>query len=432
MTSIEWVNHASFVVRSGETSIVCDPWLFGSAFNEGWELLVPSVHTPDDIAGCTALWISHVHPDHFAPAVLKAMSKEGRKSTPIYFQRTLDQQVAKFCRGIGFPVIEVSDGDTVTVAPGVKLTVGRVPFYDSWALIETPDARILNVNDCILNRRRDLERIAAKVGTVDVLLTQFSYAKWLGGPEDTALREEAAAEKLAWIRTQLDVIKPTVCIPFASFVIFAHEENNYLNDRRNTVDAAIAAIEAAGVRSVVLYPGDRWTVGAEHDSSDARKKYEQAWDPRTRERRRSEPVTWSDLEHLAAASVKRLGKRNNRALLRVAQRLGLGAPLVVHLTDLHRVARFDPLRGLTEAPAGAEPDIHITSQSFGYTLKFDWGADTLSVNGRFQATASGYRKMKRTFSPSILNNNGRGLSFRLLADPWLVRRAIDRLILHAS
>jgi hypothetical protein len=40
--------------------------------------------------------------------------------------------------------------------------------------------------------------------------------------------------------------------------------------------------------------------------------------------------------------------------------------------------------------------------------------------------------MKRTFSPSILNNNGRGLSFRLLADPWLVRRAFDRLILRAS
>src|SRR5262245_24598749 len=121
MTTIEWVNHASFVVVSGETSIICDPWLFGSAFNDGWELLVPSVHGPDNIADCSAMWISHVHPDHFAPTVLKAMSKNGRRSTPVYFQRTMDQQVAKFCRGIGFPVTEVRNGQTVTVGPGVKL-----------------------------------------------------------------------------------------------------------------------------------------------------------------------------------------------------------------------------------------------------------------------------------------------------------------------
>lgn len=61
-----------------------------------------------------------------------------------------------------------------------------------------------------------------------------------------------------------------------------------------------------------------------------------------------------------------------------------------------------------------------------------WGADTLSVNGRFRASAAGYRRMLRTFGPSLLNNNGRELAFRLLADPWLVRRAFDRFILRAS
>jgi len=54
------------------------------------------------------------------------------------------------------------------------------------------------------------------------------------------------------------------------------------------------------------------------------------------------------------------------------------------------------------------------------------------VNGRFQASPAGYRKMLRTFGPSLLNNNGRPLAFRLLADPWLVRRAFDRLVRRAS
>jgi hypothetical protein len=311
--------------------------------------------------------------------------------------------------------------------------VGRVPFYDSWALIETPDARILNLNDCVLNRPRDLQRIADKVGTVDVLLTQFSYANWIGGPEDGAEREKAAAEKLDWMRTQLRVLKPAVCIPFASFVMFAHSDNWYLNDKRNTVEAAVRVIEDAGVTPVVLYPGDTWSVGAPSDSATAVKKYEASWDPSGRPPLTSDTVEWADLEHLATACSKRLSKRNNRLLLRAAARLGIGAPLFVKLTDLGRTARFDPLHGLTavELP-DSEVDVWLGSQSFAYTLKFDWGADTLSVNGRFRASPAGYRKMLRTFGPSLLNNNGRALAFRLLTDPWLVRRAIDRFLLRAS
>src|SRR5689334_18249713 len=83
MTVIEWVNHASFIVRSDGTSLWCDPWLFGPAFNDGWELLAPSEHGAADIADVDALWFSHVHPDHFAPRVLKAVPKDVRRTTPV-------------------------------------------------------------------------------------------------------------------------------------------------------------------------------------------------------------------------------------------------------------------------------------------------------------------------------------------------------------
>jgi L-ascorbate metabolism protein UlaG (beta-lactamase superfamily) len=432
MTVIEWVNHASFIVRSNGTSLLCDPWLFGPAFNDGWELLVPSEHGPEVIADVDALWFSHVHPDHFAPRVLKAVSKEVRKSTPVYFQKTMDQQVAKFCRGLGFPVTEVPDGNTVEIAPGFKLTIGRVPFYDSWALVETPDARILNLNDCVLNRPRDLKRIAERIGEVDVVLTQFSYANWAGGPDEPQVRRDAADEKLEWMRTQLEALKPKACIPCASFIVFAHEENNYLNDCANSVDRAVDLVRKVGIRPVVLYPGETWEVGAEHDPQPAIDRYAKAAANRSRPWLTSDPVAWDELEHLAKGCVKRLAKRNNRALLRVAAKLGIGAPLVVKVTDLDRVARFSPIYGLTEVDASTPVDIELSSQSFAYTLKFDWGADTLSVSGRFRATPTGYRKMLRTFGPSLLNNNGRPLAFRLLADPWLVRRAFDRMILRAS
>jgi UDP-MurNAc hydroxylase len=432
MTVIEWVNHASFIVRSEGTSLLCDPWLFGPAFNDGWELLVASEHGPEDIEEVDALWFSHVHPDHFAPRVLKAVSKDVRKRTPVYFQKTMDQQVAKFCRGLGFPVTEVPDGNTVEIAPGFRLTVGRVPFYDSWALIETRDARILNLNDCVLNRPRDLRRVAERIGTVDVVLTQFSYANWEGGPDDVEMRRRAAEEKLEWMRTQLEEFQPTACIPCASHVVFAHEENNYLNDRANSVEQAVDVVRRAGVRPVVLFPGETWKVGAAHDPQPAIDRYAKAAANRSRPWLKSDPVPWEDLRHLAGGCVKRLAKRNNRALLRVAARFGIGAPLVVRISDLGRVARFSPIHGLAEVDRSTPADIELSSQSLAYTLKFDWGADTLSVNGRFRATPAGYRRMLRTFGPSLLNNNGRPLAFRLLLDPWLVRRAFDRVILRAD
>ncbi|NWJ20499.1 hypothetical protein HX860_05470 [Marine Group I thaumarchaeote] len=36
---ITFVNHASVIFSYKEISLITDPWLFGSAFNNGWELI---------------------------------------------------------------------------------------------------------------------------------------------------------------------------------------------------------------------------------------------------------------------------------------------------------------------------------------------------------------------------------------------------------
>src|SRR5690606_28781721 len=64
---IEWVNHASFVVRHEQVALISDPWLFGTAFDDGWSLLSPTRFRPEDFATLTHVWVSHEHPDHFHP-----------------------------------------------------------------------------------------------------------------------------------------------------------------------------------------------------------------------------------------------------------------------------------------------------------------------------------------------------------------------------
>jgi UDP-MurNAc hydroxylase len=39
MTEIKFVNHASVLVSHGNIRLLSDPWYFGSAFADGWNLL---------------------------------------------------------------------------------------------------------------------------------------------------------------------------------------------------------------------------------------------------------------------------------------------------------------------------------------------------------------------------------------------------------
>ena len=94
---ITFVNHASVIFSHKDIRLMTDPWLFGSAFNNGWELLSKSKFQLDDFAKITHIWFSHEHPDHFHPGVLSKIPEDLRKKITILFQDTLDHRVAKKC-----------------------------------------------------------------------------------------------------------------------------------------------------------------------------------------------------------------------------------------------------------------------------------------------------------------------------------------------
>src|SRR6185503_20468212 len=71
---LEFVNHSSYVLASSGVRLLCDPWLEGTAFNDGWALLAPSTFSYEDFAGITHLWFSHEHPDHFSPSNLRKIA----------------------------------------------------------------------------------------------------------------------------------------------------------------------------------------------------------------------------------------------------------------------------------------------------------------------------------------------------------------------
>src|SRR6266567_3306378 len=104
-SSVEWVNHASFVLRCGSVSLLIDPWLEGRVFLQGWELLSPTRFRYEDFASISHIWFSHQHPDHFSPPNLKKIPPEVRASITILYQQTNDRTVVKYCQTLGFGAV---------------------------------------------------------------------------------------------------------------------------------------------------------------------------------------------------------------------------------------------------------------------------------------------------------------------------------------
>ena len=75
-TEIQFINHASLLVRCGSVSLLSDPEHPGDAFHKGWSL----IHELQDeeiytlLSDVSHIWISHEHPDHFSISFSRSLA----------------------------------------------------------------------------------------------------------------------------------------------------------------------------------------------------------------------------------------------------------------------------------------------------------------------------------------------------------------------
>ena len=149
---IKFVNHASVILSHKDVKLITDPWIFGNAFNDGWELLSKSKFTLDDFENITHIWFSHEHPDHFNPFVLNQIPENFRKNITILFQNTLDHRVAKKCKQLNFKkIIEMDSQNFISLNDEFKIKCVPNGTYDSWFYAKIGDKKILNINDCMVD-----------------------------------------------------------------------------------------------------------------------------------------------------------------------------------------------------------------------------------------------------------------------------------------
>jgi UDP-MurNAc hydroxylase len=175
------LGHAGILVRSRDTTIVCDPW-FIPAFHASWfpfprndrlsAQLMADIRTP------TYLYVSHLHGDHFDEEFLR---RGVDPATPVLLPDFPTDELERRFRQLGFETfIRTRDGEEIELAGGVRVaihvesSITDGPGGDSAIVISDDTARLVNQNDC---RTDDLAALAAH-GPVDMHWLQFSGAIW--------------------------------------------------------------------------------------------------------------------------------------------------------------------------------------------------------------------------------------------------------------
>ena len=405
-----FVNHASVILSDGEITLITDPWIFGSAFNNGWELLSKSKFEIDDFEKITHIWFSHEHPDHFHPAVLNSIPEKFRKKITILFQNTLDHRVVIKCRQLNFKnVIEMSPNEFIVLSDSFKIKCVPNGTYDSWFYAIVNNKKILNINDCMVDSKSQSKIVKQQIDDVDILLTQFGYASWVGDPEDVDLRKNASNEKLQRISIQAEIFQPKFIIPFASFVRFSHMDNSYMNDEMNDIGNVENYISTNTTSiPIILYPGNVWSGVEKIDNSNAVMNYRKDIKESLKLYDEQEEVNFKELSKISSLYIENIKRKNNWFFIKFLHKINFFKTSYIFLKDHENSYSFNLINGLKESKKQKNHvDIITDSDSLSFALSWDYGMDTLFVNARFRTSGGQIMNFFRLFLIGTLNNNGR-------------------------
>jgi len=443
--TLTFVNHACFQVQNDSALLLVDPWLEGPAFNNGWSLIDQSTSNAAMIDRLNRvgvpiyIWFSHEHPDHFSISFIKKFKEDFRGAATFLFRHTLDKRVVGFLRRNGLEVKECEAGEPVALGPDMRITMFPYSEGDSWCVINSGGYTLLNLNDCAVTTVAQCRALKAKLDTVapqvDLMLTQFGYANWVGNPDEIATHKAAADEKIERIALQIEHLKPTLVVPFASFVYFSHPENAYLNEGQNSPRAIVDAPRLARHASLVrfLQPGS--VVDLDNDTpASLTSVHDRAvahWLALKKDGYALLPAQQAAaLDDVKAAFMQYRGTviANLHGLPRLLELTRRLVPLVIHLSDLQQTVKCSYREGMTALERDAPWHVSMTSGNAIFLFKNEYGYDTTMVNGRFRAGQPDATSMfSRFFLPQRMAKNGYDRRHPLATLRYLVSNVIARM-----
>ncbi len=429
---LEFLNHASFLIETNQSILICDIWLEGNAFDNGWALLDRSISNQEYIDYLTSskknifLWYSHEHSDHLSFSFLRNLQKT-RTNFTVLFQETADKRVFNFLKKFKINVIEQPDDKVFLIDSKLSIITWKFNLGDSFCLILANDIKILNTNDCVINSTTLAKDVFKKINNhsnyIDIHFTQFGYANKVGNKEDISLRKEAAIEKLHRIKIQTEVFKPIKLIPFASFCFFCHEENFYMNDGQNSpmkirhsqilkeIQNKISFMKPFS--NINLLNKDIVFNDLEKQSIEA----EDFWEKKIKSikitTRTNRNDSLSDLYENNSNPIKEFHSYRRKSIIilgflpQVLEIIRYIKPVKILIKDSNLVLKVSWLNGIKLFNASEDYDMSCTKEVAIFMFKNDYGFSTVNINARYELNPnSNWDKIPRFFLPQVLISNG--------------------------
>jgi UDP-MurNAc hydroxylase len=436
-TSIQFINHASVIIKGDNISVLSDPWYQGDSFHKGWNLLceISDEHQLEALNKTTHIWISHEHPDHFSIQFFKKFSYQiNERKIKILFQDTKDKRVVQFFKSLSIEYIELKDNVNLKLDANFSVTCLKDGFYDSALLLINKNEKILNLNDCDVTDKNKAKEFFQKTGEVDVLLTQFSYAAWKGGVTNKKWRVQAALEKLNTINLQISTFNPKYVIPFASFIYFSNELNFYLNDSINKPSDVYERFKNQKSKIIIMKPNDLiedkdWFEDFSNvESIDFWNKHYN--DINQKKINLYELIRYEVIYENFLKYSERISMKNNMAFIAIIRSISpipFFNPVVVNVLDLNITLKFDYVSKKIEQTTEV-PMICLKSESLNFIFVNSFGFDSLTVNGCFEeGKVGGFVMATKSLAIENLNNLGIFVTPSLIFKFSIIKLFIIRL-----
>lgn len=277
MTKIKTLSHASAIIETSEKRLIFDPWLIGSCYWRSWWNYPPVDRSSLDDLKVDAIYITHVHWDHWhGPSLKRLFSKD----TLIITHDEPNKRSVNDLKSIGFDNIKLlKHGETFEIG-NIKITPYQFGLFlnDSAVVIETPDMRLLNANDCKIAGAA-LRSIMKRHGPFDFALRSHSSANdrvcYTLESDDYSFDDSDHYSRS--FSLFMEAVKPKYAIPFASNHCHLHKDvyrmNNLVNDPFKLERYLNENELLKDVELKIMLSGDSWSSESGFDINPESIKY---------------------------------------------------------------------------------------------------------------------------------------------------------------
>ena len=231
--TFEFIGNACGIFTGKEgTRVLCDPWIANGVFEGSWYHYPPLSTSPEDVLNVDAVYVSHLHPDHFDERFFNF-----DKNIPIIALEHGHNFLRKKLLELGYNnLVLVKDGETVsfkefTISMFAPFTrnnfheaeVGNL--IDSAMIIDCNGVKAFNANDNTPTPETCTE-LKQRFGTIDLAMINYNAA----GPYPASFVNLSEAEKrsehnrvlnrnIDYMHNLVETLAPRMVLPFAGAYI---------------------------------------------------------------------------------------------------------------------------------------------------------------------------------------------------------------------